>query len=224
MPRGRVTLACILAVSLLLAFFPRIDLAISGLFYRHAMHFTTPAWSLLLQKALSLFLVVSMLGVVAVHLYQRRLGRNPGTVSGRKVLYLFVILILGPGLVVNFAFKDHFGRARPREVAEFGGSRQFTPAFVISHECRRNCSFTSGDAAAAFFSLALARAFSRRRVVLATAIGFGAMVSLSRIAVGAHFFSDTVISFFVMWILTDVLHHYLLSAPAVPVSRAMPIA
>ena len=41
------------------------------------------------------------------------------------------------------------------------------------------------------------------------AIGLGIVVSLSRIAVGAHFFSDTVVSFFVMLITADVLYHYM---------------
>jgi len=34
-------------------------------------------------------------------------------------------------------------------------------------------------------------------------------VSFCRIASGAHFLSDTVVSFFVMLIVADVLHHYL---------------
>jgi lipid A 4'-phosphatase len=99
-------------------------------------------------------------------------------------------------------------------VAEFGGQRQFTPPFVISQQCDRNCSFPSGEAAAAFFSLTLARALSRRKVYFAAAVCAGAVVSLTRVAVGAHFFSDAVTSFFVMWILTDVLHHYLVLTPA----------
>jgi membrane-associated phospholipid phosphatase len=35
-------------------------------------------------------------------------------------------------------------------------------------------------------------------------------VSWSRIASGAHFFSDTVVSFFVMLIVTDVLYYYMI--------------
>ena len=60
------------------------------------------------------------------------------------------MLVLGAGLVVNGILKDDFGRARPRDIEAFGGSSQFTPAFVVSHECDRNCSFSSGDGAGAF--------------------------------------------------------------------------
>ena len=111
--------------------------------------------------------------------------------------------------VPNSAFKDHWGRARPRDVAEFGGARQYTPAFKPSQECLRNCSFPSGDAAAAFFSLALARALGRSRALLAVGVAYGVVISLSRVAVGAHFFSDVVVSFFLMWIIADVLYYYM---------------
>ena len=101
------------------------------------------------------------------------------------------------------------GRARPRDVAEFGGTRQFTPPFVLTNQCRTNCSFSSGDAAGAFFSIALVTALSRRRRYMAAAVGFGVVVSFARVSAGAHFFSDTVTSFFVMLIMSDVLYYYL---------------
>jgi lipid A 4'-phosphatase len=120
-----------------------------------------------------------------------------------------LVLVIGPGLIVNSTLKENFGRARPRDVMEFGGSKQFTPAFVICHECNKNCSFSSGDAAGGFFAITLAFALSRRRVVFVAALLFGAAISLARIAAGAHFFSDTVVSFFVVLILSDLLHHYI---------------
>lgn len=217
--RGRVTLACGLVTSVWLGLFPGVDLTISRVFYRDGFGLATQWWSPPMQALVPVFLVVSMAAVVGVYLYNRRSRRTVGGIDGRKVLYLLVVLLAGPGLIVNVGLKDHFGRPRPRDVAEFGGASQFTPAFRIGHQCDRNCSFASGDAAAAFFALTLARALSRRRVVMAAAVGFGAVISLSRIAVGAHFFSDTVVSFGVMWILTDVLYHYLFSAQAAPLSR-----
>ena len=41
-------------------------------------------------------------------------------------------------------------------------------------------------------------------------LALGILVSLSRISSGAHFFSDTVVSFFVMLIVADVLFFYLI--------------
>jgi lipid A 4'-phosphatase len=130
------------------------------------------------------------------------------------VLYLLLVLTVGAGLIVNVGLKDNFGRARPRDIAEFGGTKQFTAAYVVGRECNTNCSFSSGDAAGGFFSLALALALSRRRAVLAAAVAVGIVVSLARIASGAHFFSDTVVSFFVMLMVADVLHFYVVLTSA----------
>jgi membrane-associated PAP2 superfamily phosphatase len=52
-------------------------------------------------------------------------------------------------------------------------------------------------------------ALSRKRAMFVAGIGLGSLVSLSRVASGAHFFSDTVVSFFVMLIVADVLYHYM---------------
>ena len=46
--------------------------------------------------------------------------------------------------------------------------------------------------------------------MLLAALAYGAVVSFSRVASGAHFLSDSVVSFFVMLICADVLHHYLI--------------
>lgn len=182
-------------------------------------------WSKLLHESVGPLIGIFMVLVVSLYAYNEFSKRKLFGIDGRKVAFLFAVLILGAGLIVNVIFKDNFGRARPRNVMEFGGTRQFTPAFVVAYECARNCSFSAGDGAGAFFSLALASAFSRKRAALWVAFGFGCLVSFSRVASGAHFFSDTVVSFFVMAILTDVLFFYLLlparrlPLPVVPVAR-----
>jgi membrane-associated phospholipid phosphatase len=48
--------------------------------------------------------------------------------------------------------------------------------------------------------------------LLAAAVGVGAFVSFCRVASGAHFFSDTIVSFFVMLLVADIFYYYLLSA------------
>ncbi|HET9864370.1 MAG TPA: phosphatase PAP2 family protein, partial [Steroidobacteraceae bacterium] len=156
----------------------------------------------------------SVASVIVLYACNRLLKRRFCQVDGRRVLFLLMVLLIGAGLVVNLGLKNHFGRARPRDIAEFGGSLQFTPAFVVSQECRTNCSFSSGDAAGGFFSLALAVALSRRRRLFVAGALLGSVVSVARIAVGAHFFSDTVMSFFVMLIVADVLYYYVVLTDA----------
>jgi len=206
--RGRIILVSFLLFTITMMALPAIDLEISGLFFDGHSFPRGRWWQNLQQAGLTLFLYLSMTTVIALYACNRALARNLGGIDGRRVLYLLLVLGVGAGLIVNTTLKDNFGRARPRDVVEFGGTRQFTAAFVVSRECNTNCSFSSGDAAGGFFALALALAFSRRRAVFAAALAFGAVISLARIATGAHFFSDTVVSFFVMLIVADVLYHY----------------
>lgn len=210
--RVQWTLAIFLITSLLLRSFPGIDIAVSKFFFDEGFYSSAAWWATASRRAIVWFLALSVGSAVAVSVFNRWTGRNLWDMHGRKACYLFLVLAIGAGLIVNVTLKDHFGRARPRDIAEFGGTRQFTPAFVISHECARNCSFPSGEAAAAFFFLALATALRRKRALFLAGLLFATLVSLSRLAVGAHFFSDIVVSFFIMWILSDVLSHYMLAA------------
>lgn len=212
--RSQVILASFLMFSLLVATFPSIDIAISQLFF-HGGFPRAQWWQSLLHDSLNWFLGLSLGLVTAIYVFNRVFRRKICNVDGRRVAYLFLVLIIGAGLIVNWTLKDNFGRARPRDVAEFGGHKTFTPAFVVSHECRTNCSFSSGDAAGGFFSLALVFALARRRrAALVAGLAIGGIESLARISSGAHFFSDTGVSFFVMLITADVLYFYMVATAA----------
>ncbi len=211
LPRAQLVLLCFLTSSLLLAGFPDLDIRVSSLFYDGTrFYLAKQGWVRLLHQCASYMVGLSMTSIVGLYAFNRFSRRNVCGVDGKKVIYLFVVLILGAGLIVNVLFKGNFGRARPRNVEMFGGSHQFSPAFVVTDECAKNCSFSSGDAAGAFFSLALALALSRKRAILLAAFGFGALVSFARIASGAHFLSDTIVSFFVMLTITDIMYFYML--------------
>jgi len=214
--RARSALLLVLGSSLLFVAFPALDLAVSKLFFDgRRFPLADRRGPELLQDCVGWFVVGAValaLGLWIVNAVTRR--RLLG-IDGRVVGYLLLVLILGAGVIVNFALKDNFGRARPRNVTEFGGRQPFTPAFVFSSACPRNGSFSSGDAAGAFFAFALVFALGRRRALLWLAVAFGALVSFARVASGAHFLSDVLVSFFVMWITADVMHFYLL--PPVPV-------
>lgn len=189
--------------------FPAVDLAISRLFFDGRTFLRDVWWQEFLHTTLNWFLGGSLGIVTAVYAYNRMSNRQLAGIDGRKVLFLFLVLIVGAGLIVNAGFKDSFGRARPRNIVEFGGTKQFTPAFVISRECDTNCSFSSGDAAGGFFAIALAMALTRRRSWYVAAIVTGVVFSLARVSSGAHFFSDTIASFFVMLIVSDALFYFI---------------
>lgn len=220
--RSQIILASFVIFALFVTAFPGVDIAISSLFFDGRSFLRDQWWQKFLQQALGYFLPLSV-GVVALLYACNRLFRlNICGVDGRRVLYVVLVLAIGCGFIVNFGLKDHFHRARPRDVVEFNGTRLFTPAFQVSNQCNTNCSFSSGDAAGGFFSLALALALSRRRAAYVLALAVGAVMSISRISSGAHFFSDTVTSFFVMLIVADVLFFYLLAIRPEPEAVALP--
>lgn len=109
------------------------------------------------------------------------------------LLYVAIAGTVGPGLVVNLVFKDHWQRARPYQVENFGGDKRFTRAAVITDQCADNCSFVSGHVACGYFFITLMW-FHRRRAALWAATGLSAagLIAFSRMSDQAHWLSDTL--------------------------------
>ncbi len=181
---------------------PQVDLAASRLFYDPAAGFFISRYGFLdgLRNAaqwLEIALPVAMLLVLPLkYLFPDfRLPFRP-----RAILFIVVSVLVGPLLIVNLILKDYWGRARPREIFEFGGHAMFSPAWRIAGQCARNCSFVSGEASSAFWLIAFVFIVPRewRKAVAVAALAITAVVSLERLAVGGHFLSDIVIG----WLLT----------------------
>ena len=90
----------------------------------------------------------AVLGLSAILLCWRRMRRSLGQ-RPRDLLLPMITYGLGVGLIVNSFLKEYFGRARPRDIVEFGGDKMFTAVWQVSDACYTNCSFTSGEAAGA---------------------------------------------------------------------------
>lgn len=115
--------------------------------------------------------------------------------------FLAAVFVIGPGLIVNGILKEHAGRARPADIAEFGGNHLFTPVLQISDQCSQNCSFSSGEVAMtatfAFALLALTWPHlpkQRRWLAIAAAITLIGASLLLRVGMGRHFTSDALAS------------------------------
>ncbi len=195
--------AALLVLALTSVFFPSIDLAVAGLFYDGAGF----PWR---EGGLAEFLhglvqpVAVIMGVLLTLVTLLHLLRHTGW---RRWAFLLLTLLLGPGLVTNVLFKDNWGRARPLQVAEFGGPAQFTPALVLSDQCAKNCSFVSGDASFGFWMHSFAYIAPRRRRPLFWAgLGIGVLGGLLRIGMGAHFFSDVVFAGILMLLVSAGLY------------------
>lgn len=110
--------------------------------------------------------------------------------------FFFLLMLLGPGLLVNSVLKDHWGRPRPRQMQVFGGDRGYHQVWERG-ESGKGMSFPSGHASAAFYLIApyfVLRSSSRKwaGVALAGGLGYGVLMGIARMVQGGHFPSDVV--------------------------------
>jgi lipid A 4'-phosphatase len=152
--------------------------------------------------------LVTCAGAVIAALVTRMLRQPRRIVPGRVVLFLVSTLALGPGLLVNGIFKEHWHRPRPVHVTEFGGNRPYVDWWNPGGACERNCSFASGEVASAawMFAPAMLAPAPWRIAAFAGAAIFTLAISISRMAAGAHFFTDVLFAALLTMILIWIMH------------------
>lgn len=207
--------ATALATALLLFLFvPQIDLAASDIFYVPGCGFVLRDWPplVLLYRGVPWLAWGILFVVTATAIWIFLMEKPVWRLDRRALVFVVAATILGPGFLTNTVLKDHWGRARPSQIEQFGGPRIFTPASLPAAECSRNCAFVSGHAALGFSLVAFAFLLPSgppRRAATVTALCFGAIVGLGRIAQGAHFLSDVVFAGFVIYGTTALLHWWI---------------
>ena len=126
--------------------------------------------------------------------------RSEKMLPWRKVsAYLVLCMAIGPGIIVNLTFKDHFGRPRPREVIEFGGEQPHERVWMFDASVPGNPgkSFPCGHCSMGFyfFAVALVLGGIRRRwawIAFWLALISGILIGLARVTQGGHFLSDVI--------------------------------
>lgn len=166
---------------------PQLDMAASGAFYDGQVFNwrDSPVANFFhdLVHPVSLGLAVLFVLGLCYSFYKKLPLRVP--------LFLLLSLVIGPGLITNTLLKDNWGRARPIQITQFGGEKQFTPPLLMADQCDRNCSFVGGDAAFGYWFSALGYVIPRRRrIAFWQGMGIGAGYSILRVGMGAHFLSD----------------------------------
>jgi lipid A 4'-phosphatase len=210
-----------LALAVIFLAIPSIDLWASSLFFRREDGFFLKGTPLVesVYQGVNVLADVSMYGLGGLFILSFTPARRWLRAYRAPIAYLLLVLLLGPGLLVNGVLKQEIGRARPDRIVEFGGAGHFTPAFVPADECPSNCAFVSGHAAMAFYPLSLAFVFPRRRrTLLAAGIVSGTVAGAMRIAQGKHFLSDVVFAFFAVYIVAAVIHYLFQRLGWLPVS------
>ncbi|MDF1879348.1 phosphatase PAP2 family protein [Sulfurimonas sp. SAG-AH-194-C20] len=195
--------------SALFIFYPLIDIYTSSLFFEDGFYLRGSFYERLFYKSVPIMVSTTALGSIAIFTYNYYKKKNILGINKRVIIYLLLVLSLAPGLIVNSLLKEEWGRARPMDIVEFGSTKQFTPAFIISDQGGN--SFSSGHGAAAFSVLGFALLARKRRQFWTTlALAYGVAVSFARIIGGGHFLSDSVTSFFIVYITTYALYGYLI--------------
>jgi lipid A 4'-phosphatase len=204
-----------------LVLFPQIDIGVSRLFFdpiHNVFAFRTHPLGEFVRKGLPIGLF-GLAGLVVVLWAAGEVRRRPLLgVTRRIAAFVVLSLVIGPGLIVNFVFKDHWGRPRPSTIAEFNGPLHYAPPGLPTAQCPSNCSFPSGHAALGFWTVAFALLVPRRhrRPAMAAALAFGALVGLVRIAQGGHFLSDVAFSGVIVTAITYCLHKWLVAPGEAP--------
>lgn len=187
-------------LQMLFAVWPGLDLLVSGLFYDPSDGF----WIAHIEAVQSLReliwrLIVLGFAAACVALIFTKLFRSGSPMMAKVWEVIVLTYVLGPMLLVDGILKRFWGRARPANVTEFGGTADFTPAYQISDQCAKNCSFVSGEGAGATALLIAVFLVTRNTVPTrytrwVTWIGCGvAAAGLGlRLLMGRHFLSDTV--------------------------------
>lgn len=134
----------------------------------------------------------------------------------RKIcIVLSLTLCIGSGLITHSVLKECWGRPRPRQITEFGGSQSFRayyqPLFGKAPEPSK--SFPSGHSTCGFyfFSVYFLAKRHRRTGLARSAFAFslvlGGMLSAARLVQGGHFISDVFIAAIIMWLTAYFVDH-----------------
>jgi lipid A 4'-phosphatase len=202
------------------ALYPDLDLRVARYFYSFedaghnafALRIYPP---LMRARDIGLWIgtVLVMPAVVSL-LIKLILPRRKLLMSGCAVIFLMATMALGPGLLVNVLLKDHWGRPRPIDVTQFGGSEHFVAWWDPRGDCPANCAFVSGDVAGAFWTIAPAALAPPqwRAVAYGAALALGTGMAVIRMMAGAHFPSDVifagVFTFLIIWLAYAIIYRW----------------
>ncbi|QFY62355.1 phosphatase PAP2 family protein [Rhizobium grahamii] len=122
-------------------------------------------------------------------------GATFNAVRARALRIALSSLVLGPILLVNVVLKSYWGRPRPSQTIDFGGPFDFVQAGSMAGKCLTNCSFVSGEAAAAGWLFCLAFLVPRhlRAAAIVPMGAISLLVALLRLSFGAHYLSDVML-------------------------------
>lgn len=186
-----------LVVATTVCVFMDADITMARLFYQAGAGF--PIGKLQPWKFLYDFGVYPAytMGTIALLIVIAGMFRSNLSHLRRQALFIALLLIIGPGILANFIFKDHWGRPRPVHVDMFGGKLTFHQPWQPG-PASKNASFPAGHPTAAFYMSApyfVMREKKQRRKALLWLWGgilYGVVMGVARVIQGGHFVTDVI--------------------------------
>lgn len=194
----------VLLMVLIAPFTPVWDLAIEHFFYKEGHFVENPLTSFMYKYGFwpadiltGIALLVVILALFFDKCYRWR----------REALMLIMTYAIGAGLITHAVLKDHWGRPRPRQVVEFGGTQPFRAFYEpnFADNSKSFQSFTCGHCTAGFVFFFIVMIGRRRKnpalisLGWALALGLGIALGITRMAQGGHFLTDVLMSALIMW-------------------------
>lgn len=222
MNRTGLIIALVLAAvnGLIFGFFPDLELRVA----QHFHDVIDPqgnafAWRvyapLMLARDIGLWVSTAIITIVLAALaIKLLLPTRKLLIPGRAIVFLVATMALGPGLLVNVVLKDHWGRSRPIDITQLGGTERYVRWWDPRGDCPNNCSFVSGDVSGAFWTLAPAALAPPqwRAVAYGAALTLGAAMAAFRVMAGGHFVSDVVFAgvftFLLIWLAYALIYRW----------------
>jgi membrane-associated PAP2 superfamily phosphatase len=222
MNRTGLIIALVIAAvnGLVFGFFPDLELRIAQHFHDVVdLERNVFAWRvyapLMLARDIGLWISTAIIIPVLVALAIKFiLPKRKLLIPGRAIVFLIATMALGPGLLVNVVLKDHWGRSRPIDVTQFGGTDHYVRWWDPRGDCPNNCSFVSGDVSGAFWTIAPAALAPPqwRAVAYGAALALGTAMAAFRVMAGGHFVSDVVFAgvftFLVIWLAFALIYRW----------------
>ena len=213
-----LTIFTLLSLVTLAIFIPLpLDLLVSSAFFdgENFSLGSLPVWEFLywLMTPVTLLMFFGSLAVIIyASVKKQRLLRGYAAV-------VFLTLLLGPGIIVNGIFKDHWQRPRPVQTEQFGGSLKYVPPMVVGDVDGPTArSFPSGHSSVAFSLIAIWFLLRRRHPLWANrmlpfTLVFGLYVGMARMVAGGHYLSDVLFSAYFTFLAASLSYHVLIGIP-----------
>lgn len=203
-----------------------LDVRVASLFYHPTADDPwpdgqQPLWSLLYRASPLLMGVILIGGVMALAAGGIWPRLRPLRLYG---LLVIATALLGPGLLVNGVFKDHWGRPRPQQVEALGGTKTYLPPLMMG-EAGKGKSFPCGHSSVGFMLGVFFLVWRRRRpwlarAALAGSVILGTLLGIGRMAAGDHFLSDVIWSGVIAYGVALTLYFGVLRIPRRESDRA----